>query len=74
MVTSESLKSSEERVKPVNDDFPIIELTAGKLRFEATAVLGTGRDHARHQCALASFSYYPKIDFKKMTPEAKKRI
>ncbi|MBI5635555.1 DNA-directed RNA polymerase subunit D [Candidatus Micrarchaeota archaeon] len=74
IVTSESLKSSEERIKPVNDDFPIIELTTGKLRFEATAVLGTGRAHARHQCAIASFSYYPHVEFKKMTPEARKRI
>ncbi len=52
---------------------PIVKLLEGqRLILEATAVLGTGTDHAKWQvCHAVGYKYYPiaTIDHKKITPE-----
>jgi DNA-directed RNA polymerase subunit D len=55
VVTSEELVSEDERIKPVSKDIPIITLAPGqKLKFEAYARLGIGRDHAKWQPTSAA--------------------
>ncbi|QLH79279.1 DNA-directed RNA polymerase subunit D [Halosimplex rubrum] len=51
---SGDIVSSDEMVRPANDDIPIIDLKAGqRLEVEADAVLDRGRDHAKHQGGVA---------------------
>ena len=57
---SGDLVSSDELVQPADENIPIVELkfpetadSPQRLELEAEAVLGTGRDHARNQGAVA---------------------
>ncbi|QLH84363.1 DNA-directed RNA polymerase subunit D [Halosimplex pelagicum] len=51
---SGDIVSSDEAVRPANDNIPIIDLKAGqRLEAEADAVLDRGRDHAKHQGGVA---------------------
>ena len=62
IVYSSDLTSSDERIKPVNEKFPIADLGENqKLRLDAYAVKGTARKHAKFQCAIASYNYFPKL-------------
>lgn len=55
VVLSGELVSEDEVVKPVSKDIPIIVLAPGqKLKFEAYARLGMGKDHAKWQPTSAS--------------------
>ena len=55
VVTSGELMSEDELIKPVSKDIPIITLAPGqKLKFEAYARLGIGRDHAKWQPTSAA--------------------
>ena len=50
VITSAELISEDEAVKPVNNEIPIVSLApAQKLKFEAYARLGTGKNHAKWQ-------------------------
>ena len=47
---SGDIETSDDLVKPADENIPIIDLRRGqRLAFEAEAVLGRGRDHAKHQ-------------------------
>ena len=47
---SGDLVSADDMVQPVDENIPIIELKEGqRLEVEADAMLGKGRDHAKHQ-------------------------
>jgi DNA-directed RNA polymerase subunit D len=62
MVYSGDMESSDERVKPVYDNIPIVELTEGQeLEFEAFAELGLGKEHAKWQAAVVGYRNVPKI-------------
>jgi DNA-directed RNA polymerase subunit D len=62
MVYSKDMKSSNPDVKPLYDNIPIVELFDGqKLKLEASASLGFGKDHARHQAAIAAYRYFPTV-------------
>jgi DNA-directed RNA polymerase subunit D len=55
VVTSGDLVSEDEIVKPISTEIPIIVLApAQKLKFEAYARLGFGKDHAKWQPTSAS--------------------
>ena len=55
VVTSGELLSEDELVKPVSKDIPIIVLAPSqKLKFEAYARLGVGKDHAKWQPTSAA--------------------
>jgi len=55
VVTSGELLSEDELVKPVSKDVPIIILAPSqKLKFEAYARLGVGKDHAKWQPTSAA--------------------
>jgi len=56
MVLSGDLKSADKDVKPVYDNIPIVELFGDQeLQFEATAQLGTGREHVKWQGAVVGY-------------------
>ncbi|MFH5798512.1 DNA-directed RNA polymerase subunit D [Haladaptatus sp. CMAA 1911] len=51
---SGDLISSDEMVQPADDNVPIIDLKEGqRLELEADAILGSGKDHAKHQGGVA---------------------
>jgi len=55
VVTSGELVSEDELVKPVSKDIPIVVLAPSqKLKFEAYARLGIGKDHAKWQPTAAA--------------------
>jgi DNA-directed RNA polymerase subunit D len=55
IVTSAELLSEDENVKPVSKEIPIATLAPGqKLKFEAYARLGMGKDHAKWQPTSAA--------------------
>jgi len=55
IVTSGELLSEDELVKPVSKDIPIVVLAPSqKLKFEAYARLGVGKDHAKWQPTSAA--------------------
>jgi DNA-directed RNA polymerase subunit D len=59
VVYSSNLKPENPEVKPVSDKIPIIKLAQGqRVKLEAYARLGRGRDHAKWQPASAcTYSY-----------------
>ena len=55
VVTSGELVSEDELVRPVSKDIPIVVLAPNqKLKFEAYARLGIGKDHAKWQPTAAA--------------------
>lgn len=55
VVTSAELVSEDDTVKPISKEIPIIVLAPGqKLKFEAYARLGLGKDHAKWQPTCAA--------------------
>lgn len=61
VVYSGELKSSDPLVYPANDKIPIIKMRKGqKLRFQAIARLGKGKEHSKWSPAAAvGYSYMP---------------
>ena len=54
-ITTSEIISEDDFVKPVNQDIPIISLAPGqKIKFEAYARLGVGKDHAKWQPTSAA--------------------
>jgi len=77
MIYSKDMKSSNPEVKPLYDNIPIVELFDNqKLKLEASASLGFGKDHARYQSAVATYRYSPtvKLSGKLVNPDECVRI
>lgn len=73
-VYSKDMKSADSKTaKPLFDEIPIVELFENqKLRAEATAALGFGKNHAKWQAAKAHYFYYPILaDAKTLKPVLK---
>lgn len=66
-VYSGELISENPEIIPVSDKIPIIKLAKGqKLKLEAYARLGKGKNHAKWQpVSLCAYKYYPKIEISK---------
>jgi DNA-directed RNA polymerase subunit D len=66
-VYSGELVSENPEITPVSDKIPIIKLAKGqKLKLEAYARLGKGKNHAKWQpVSVCAYKYYPKIEFTK---------
>lgn len=61
-VYSGDMKSKDPKIKPVFDKIPIVKLLKGQeLEFEAVAVLGRGKQHAKWIPGMASYSYKPSV-------------
>ncbi len=66
MVFSESLKPSDEDVKPVTGNIPLLKLENGqRLELVAIARLGIGKDHAKWQPGIVAYKYMPVLEFEK---------
>ena len=63
-VYSGELVSENPEIVPVSDKVPIIKLAKGqKLKLEAYARLGKGKDHAKWQpVSVCAYKYFPKIE------------
>ncbi len=63
-VYSGELVSENPEIIPVSDKVPIIKLAKGqKLKLEAYARLGKGKNHAKWQpVSVCAYKYYPKIE------------
>ena len=63
-VYSGELVSENPNVTPVSDKVPIIKLAKGqKLKLEAYARLGKGKNHAKWQpVSVCAYKYFPKIE------------
>lgn len=62
VVKAGDMKSTDESVYPVDKDIPIVELLEGhRLKFEATAQLGFGKEHIKWQAANVGYKYGPVV-------------
>lgn len=67
VVYSGDLKSSNKAVKPAHPGFPLVELLKGhRLKLEAVARLGIGKEHAKFQAANAAYENYPEFKGKEI--------
>lgn len=58
VVTAGMLKTSDEKVRPVHPDTPLVELLEGQsVALEAKAILGTGQTHAKWSSGIAYYSF-----------------
>jgi len=61
-VYAEDFKSKDPKVKPAYPKTPIVKLLKGQeLELEATAILGTGKEHVKFSPCLAWYTYKPKV-------------
>jgi len=75
LVTAGDMNSSDKSVKPMAPNIPIVELLEWqKIKLEAVARLGIGKDHARHHAANASYQYYPVISVKGSKADLQKAV
>ena len=59
-VRAGDMKSTADDVRPADANIPIVELLDNqRVRFEAIAQLGLGRDHAKWQAAHVGYRYKP---------------
>lgn len=66
VVYSGDLKGTDETIKAFNARIPIVKLgEKQKLRLDAFAVKGTGRQHAKFQCAHAAYTQWTDISSEK---------
>ncbi|MEM2974697.1 MAG: DNA-directed RNA polymerase subunit D [Candidatus Micrarchaeia archaeon] len=64
IVYSKNIKSTSKDIVPVSEKIPIIKLLENqKVRIEAKAVLGTGREHAKFQPGITTYGYENEGEF-----------
>ncbi len=68
---SEALSGAPLAIEPVSDSIPIVKLGPGqRIRLEAYARMGVGRDHAKWQpVSVAAYKYMPVIRVKEGCPD-----
>ena len=70
VVYASDIKSKDPKVKPVFGDMPIVKLLKGQeIEFEATAVLGQGKQHVKWSPGLAWYVYEPVITVNNSSPK-----
>ncbi len=66
VVYASEIKSTDPKVKPVYPKTPIVKMLKGqKLEFEATAILGRGKEHAKWCPGLVYYKNMPIININK---------
>ena len=69
-VYASDLKSKDPKIKPVYPEMPIVKLLKGQeLELEATATLGTGKQHAKWIPGLVFYTYEPIITVNNNSPK-----
>lgn len=69
-VYSEDISSLDPKVVPVEGKIPIVKLGKNQsLEFEATAILGKGKEHAKWSPGLVFYKYAPAIELTKDVKE-----
>ncbi|MFX0008947.1 MAG: DNA-directed RNA polymerase subunit D [Candidatus Hermodarchaeota archaeon] len=65
VIFSGDLKSNDPKIIPVDPNIPIVKIDKNnKVIFEAYAILGRAKDHAKWQAVSnVSFRYYPVVQF-----------
>jgi len=66
VVYTKDIKSSDNEVKPLFDEIPLLELRDKQsFKAEGSAILGLGKDHAKFQASKTGFRYYPVVKVNK---------
>ena len=61
-VMAKDLKPKDPKIKPVFEEMPVTKLTENQeLKFNASAVLGIGKDHSKFIPCLFIFNKYPEL-------------
>lgn len=61
-VYSKDIKSTDPKIEPADLNTPVTKLSEGqKVRIEMDAVVGTGKQHAKWQPAIVSYTELPQI-------------
>ncbi len=70
VVKASDIKSQDPKIKPVYLDMPVVNLQKGQdVELVATAVLGTGREHAKWAPGHAWYTYKPNITINEKSPK-----
>lgn len=70
---AESFQCADPSVKPVFGKMPLVKLAeAQELEFEATAIMGKGKDHSKWIPGIAT--YFEKADFKVNNAKPEKKV
>ena len=70
VVKASDIKTNDPKIKPVHPDMPVVKLHKGQeIELVATAVLGTGRDHAKWAPGHAWYTYKPNITINQKSPK-----
>lgn len=65
IVYASDIKSGDSKIVPVYPKMPIVKLLKGqKLEFEATAMLGEGKGHAKWSPGHIYYTYMPQLNLK----------
>ncbi len=66
IVYSKDIRAADPRVEVLDKKIPIVKLKKGqKVKLEAEAVMGTGKEHAKWQPAVVSYNELPVINIGK---------
>jgi len=69
------LKSKDPKAKPIYPKMPIVKLLSGqKIDLEATAIMGTGLDHAKFSPCLVYYKHLPLIKIKNVSTKDAEKI
>ncbi len=61
-VYAKDLKCTDDSVRPLDGDIILVKLLEHQeLELEATAILGTGQEHAKYQTAIIGYNYHPSL-------------
>lgn len=72
IVRAKDLSSKDSKVKPVQDNMPIVKLAEGQdIELVATARMGIGEEHAKWSPGHIWYRHFPHITIKKQPSDAK---
>jgi len=74
IVKASEIKSKDPAIKSVYPEMPLVKLDEGQeLEFEATAIMGKGKNHAKWVPGIVSYYHEPIIKVNNPSPDKSKR-